>query len=72
MVLLGLATSCSDNLVTDLCGLRAILTSLMLYSMQLFLELQQGEIYFISLLQEIIRKTPSNYQIKMRRDRLKG
>ena len=41
--------------------LRAILTSLMLYSMQPFLELQQGKIYFISLLQEIIHKTPSNY-----------
>lgn len=27
------------------------------------------KIFFISLLQEIIHKTPSNYQIKMRRDR---
>ena len=45
------------------------INSLMLYSMQPFMELQQGKIYFISLLQEIIQETSSNCQIKMRRDR---
>lgn len=45
------------------------INSLMLYSMQPFMELQQGKIYFISLLQEIVLETSSNCQIKKRRDR---
>ena len=45
------------------------INSLMLYSMQPFMELQQGKIYFISLSQEIVLETSSNCQIKKRRDR---